>query len=133
VVSTPGRAGIDLHLELAPGPGGTGRALERALREAVRDGRLPAGARLPGSRSLAADLGLARGTVVQAYAQLTAEGWLTTAPGSATRVAPHHTRRPRPSERPRRPRRPRRPGRHATTPAHAWQHALDELTALLRE
>ena len=45
----------------------------------------------PGGRTLATDLGLARGTVVQAYAQLVAEGWLVSALGSGTRVAhvPH--------------------------------------------
>ena len=64
-----------------------GRALETALREAIRSGRLHPGARLPGSRSLAADLGISRGTVVQAYAQLIAEGWLVGAAGSGTRVA----------------------------------------------
>jgi GntR family transcriptional regulator / MocR family aminotransferase len=80
-------AGLDLHLDLAKEAGGVGRALETALREAVRSGRLAAGARLPGSRSLAADLGLSRGTVVQVYAQLAAEGWLVGTPGSGTRVA----------------------------------------------
>ena len=69
------------------GAGFVGRALETALREAIRSGRLHAGARLPGSRSLAADLGISRGTVVQAYAQLIAEGWLTGTTGSGTRVA----------------------------------------------
>jgi GntR family transcriptional regulator/MocR family aminotransferase len=67
--------------------GFVGRALEAALREAIRSGRLHPGARLPGSRSLAADLGISRGTVVQAYTQLIAEGWLTGTTGSGTRVA----------------------------------------------
>ncbi|WP_207939190.1 PLP-dependent aminotransferase family protein [Actinomadura darangshiensis] len=82
-----------------------GRALEEALREAVRSGRFAAGTRLPGSRSLAADLGVARGTVVQVYAQLTAEGWLTGTRGSGTRVADVGTvaADPRPEQRPRRP------------------------------
>src|ERR1700754_3314095 len=79
-------AGLDLHLELRRGIGRQ-RALEAALRDAVRSGRLLRGARLPGSRSLAADLGLSRGTVVQVYAQLTAEGWLVGTPGSGTRGA----------------------------------------------
>jgi GntR family transcriptional regulator/MocR family aminotransferase len=84
-----GRAGsgLDLHLELTKDAGGVGRALEAALREAMRSGRLAAGVLLPGSRSLAADLGLSRGTVVQVYAQLAAEGWLIGTPGSGTRVA----------------------------------------------
>jgi len=79
--------GLDLRLGLDKRAGFIGRALETALREAIRSGRLHAGSRLPGSRSLAADLGISRGTVVQAYAQLIAEGWLTGTTGSGTRVA----------------------------------------------
>ncbi|RKN22244.1 PLP-dependent aminotransferase family protein [Micromonospora musae] len=94
---------LDLHLEFDRGAGSPGRSLENALRESIRTGRLRAGTRLPGSRSLAADLGLARGTVVQAYAQLVAEGWLVSTAGSGTRVAdvrhdpPDLLRSPRPS------------------------------------
>ena len=78
-------SGVDLHLELA---GHRVRAgLEAALREAVQTGRLAPGTRLPSSRALAADLGIARNTVAEAYAQLVAEGWLTAAQGSGTRVA----------------------------------------------
>ena len=66
----------------------TSRAgLEHDLREAVREGRLAAGTRLPSSRTLAADLGLARNTVAEAYAQLVAEGWLVARQGSGTWVA----------------------------------------------
>ncbi|GIH19822.1 MocR-like pyridoxine biosynthesis transcription factor PdxR [Rugosimonospora africana] len=82
---------LDLHLEFDRSAGFPGRSLESALRDSIRTGRLRAGSRLPGSRSLAADLGLARGTVVQAYAQLVAEGWLVSAPGSGTRVADHRS------------------------------------------
>jgi GntR family transcriptional regulator/MocR family aminotransferase len=51
------------------------------------------GTRLPSSRSLAADLGVARNTVAEAYAQLVAEGWLGSRSGSGTWVAqrPGHT------------------------------------------
>jgi GntR family transcriptional regulator/MocR family aminotransferase len=82
--------GADLHLELA-GQGGRRAALTRALREAVRSGRLAPGTRLPPYRSLAADLGVARNTVADAYAELVAEGWLTARQGSGTRVAPRGT------------------------------------------
>lgn len=77
--------GADLHLE----PVGTGlrSGLMEALREAVRSGRLAPGTRLPSSRALAADLGIARNTVADAYAELVAEGWLTARQGSGTRVA----------------------------------------------
>lgn len=77
-------SGVDLHLEIGRP---RGRTLEAALRDAVRGGRLAAGERLPSTRSLAADLGLARNTVAAAYAQLVAEGWLEARQGSATRVA----------------------------------------------
>jgi len=42
------------------------RQLERALRTAIRDGRLQAAATLPSSRALAAQLGVSRGIVVEA-------------------------------------------------------------------
>jgi GntR family transcriptional regulator / MocR family aminotransferase len=77
--------GIDLHLELA---GSRVRAgLETALRDAVRSGRLAPGVRLPSSRDLAADLGIARNTVADAYGQLVAEGWFEARTGSGTWVA----------------------------------------------
>ncbi|MFG2312235.1 PLP-dependent aminotransferase family protein [Streptomyces sp. NPDC048566] len=85
-VNSAERIGSDLHVELT-GPGGRRAALIRALREAVRGGRLAPGTRLPPYRSLAADLGIARNTVADAYAELVAEGWLTARQGSGTRVA----------------------------------------------
>ncbi|HSK97701.1 MAG TPA: PLP-dependent aminotransferase family protein, partial [Euzebyales bacterium] len=57
------------------------------LRAAVRSGSLPAGTRLPASRTLALDLGVSRGVVVRAYEQLTAEGYLRARRGSGTEVA----------------------------------------------
>lgn len=77
--------GVDLHVE-PTGPG-VRRGLTDALREAVRGGRLAPGTRLPSSRSLAADLGIARNTVADAYTDLVAEGWLTARQGSGTSVA----------------------------------------------
>jgi GntR family transcriptional regulator/MocR family aminotransferase len=96
-VNSAERIGADLHLELS-GPGGRRAALIRALREAVRGGRLAPGTRLPPYRSLAADLGVARNTVADAYAELVAEGWLTARQGSGTRVA-DRTQPLRPAER----------------------------------
>jgi GntR family transcriptional regulator / MocR family aminotransferase len=78
-------AGLDLHLDLSGTRVRLG--LEAALREAVRTGRLLPGARLPSSRVLASDLGLARNTVAEVYSQLVAEGWLTARTGSGTSVA----------------------------------------------
>ncbi|MCB5169982.1 PLP-dependent aminotransferase family protein [Streptomyces bambusae] len=98
--------GADLHLELgtggqAGGAGGRGvrAGLVAALREAVRSGRLAAGTRLPSSRQLAADLGVARNTVADAYAELVAAGWLTARQGSGTRVAARPVPPARPPER----------------------------------
>jgi GntR family transcriptional regulator/MocR family aminotransferase len=79
-------ANLDLHLDVNLDGARLGRSLEEALRGAVRDGRLPAGTRLPSSRALAADLGIARNTVGDAYAQLAAEGWLTGRAGAGTWV-----------------------------------------------
>ncbi len=61
--------------------------LERALRDAIREGRLHAGTKLPSTRALAGELGLSRGVVVEAYAQLVAEGYLVARQGAPTRVA----------------------------------------------
>ena len=79
----PGR---DLHLVLDP-RAGRRSSLEEALRQAIRDGRLQADGRLPSTRALAADLGVSRGTVTDAFDQLVAEGWLVARQGSGTRVA----------------------------------------------
>ena len=61
--------------------------LERELRAAVRSRRLAADSILPSTRSLAEQLGVSRGVVVEAYEQLVAEGYLIGRHGSATRVA----------------------------------------------
>ncbi|NUW36659.1 PLP-dependent aminotransferase family protein [Nonomuraea sp. SMC257] len=83
------RWGLDLHVHLRPGTGhGLRTGLEHALRDAVRSGRLRSGTRLPSSRALARDLGIARGTVTQALDQLVAEGYLESKPRSGIRVAP---------------------------------------------
>ncbi|MFE9206632.1 PLP-dependent aminotransferase family protein [Micromonospora sp. NPDC007230] len=75
-----------------------------ALREAIRCGRLTPGTRLPPYRTLAQDLGIARNTVADAYAELVEEGWLSARPGSGTRVA--RRAEPLPTERAPRPQRP---------------------------
>ncbi|MFC5663080.1 PLP-dependent aminotransferase family protein [Kitasatospora misakiensis] len=92
--------GGDLHLDLTgrrAAGAGLRAALEDALREAVQDGRLAPGTRLPSSRALGEDLGIARNTVVEAYGQLTAEGWLSSRQGSGTTVAERAA--PRPADR----------------------------------
>jgi GntR family transcriptional regulator/MocR family aminotransferase len=88
------KASLDLHLELSGSRVRLG--LETALRDAVRTGRLGPGTRLPSSRALAADLGLARNTVAEVYSQLVAEGWLTARTGSGTSVAQRRAAEPAP-------------------------------------
>jgi GntR family transcriptional regulator/MocR family aminotransferase len=61
--------------------------LEGQLRSAVRSGRLKPGTLLPSTRALAAQLGISRGLVVGAYAQLGAEGYLLLRRGVSPRVA----------------------------------------------
>jgi GntR family transcriptional regulator/MocR family aminotransferase len=61
--------------------------LERSIRDDVRAGRLSTGARLPSTRGLAAELGISRGVVSEAYGQLAAEGYLLTRQGAPVRVA----------------------------------------------
>ncbi|MDG4820694.1 PLP-dependent aminotransferase family protein [Asanoa sp. WMMD1127] len=63
------------------------RQIESAIRDGIRTGRLPLGASLPPTRTLATDLGVSRGIVVEAYQQLVAEGYLSSRPGGYTRVA----------------------------------------------
>jgi len=69
------------------GDGPLHRQTYRAMRTAVLAGRLARGARLPSSRTLARDLGVARNTILQAYEQLVAEGYAVTRPGSGTYVS----------------------------------------------
>ncbi|MER5910256.1 PLP-dependent aminotransferase family protein [Streptomyces sp. NPDC001982] len=128
-VNSAERIGVDLHLELS-GTGGRRAALIRALREAVRSGRLAPGTRLPPYRSLAADLGVARNTVADAYAELVAEGWLTARQGSGTRVTERSDRAERgeplrhavraPTKTPPRARGPRHDLRQGTPDASAF-------------
>lgn len=61
--------------------------IEEQLRDAIRTGRLAPGTRLPSTRTLASELAVSRGVVVEAFGQLTAEGYLTVQRGAAPRVA----------------------------------------------
>lgn len=72
----PRTAGLPLH-----------RWLHAELRRAIVDGRLKPGARLPSTRSLATQQGIARATVVAVFEQLQAEGYLAGQTGSGTIVA----------------------------------------------
>lgn len=60
--------------------------LYQELRQAILNGRLSPGVRIPSTRSLAKSLGVSRTTVTQSYEQLLSEGYLTTFLGSGTFV-----------------------------------------------
>jgi GntR family transcriptional regulator/MocR family aminotransferase len=82
---------VDLTVDLS-GRSDRASALYRALLDAVRSGRLRAGDRLPPTRALARDLGIARNTVATAYERLTAEGYLEARVGAGTFVSDVVTR-----------------------------------------
>ncbi|MFF4549541.1 PLP-dependent aminotransferase family protein [Streptomyces sp. NPDC001435] len=120
--------GVDLHLE-PDSADGRRVGLERALRDAVRDGRLAPGTRLPATRRLASELGISRGTAKAAYDQLVAEGYLTARQGSGTQVASLPSvdaGTPEAAARARAPRFDLRPGSPdvGAFPAAAWLRAL---------
>lgn len=117
-------------LLLTPQPGvGRRRGLEQALRDAIRDGRISVGERLPATRVLARDLGVSRGTVVEVYEQLIAEGYLSARQGSGTEVARTAVAPAQPRPEPTAPPAPRysfHPGVPDPTafPADQWVRAL---------
>lgn len=86
-------------------PDPLGVQLSSQVRDLVLAGTLEPGDRLPSTRALAADLGVARSVTEQAYDQLLAEGWLTARQGAGTFVASGggpvtttRSRPPRPAE-----------------------------------
>ncbi|MFD7610492.1 PLP-dependent aminotransferase family protein [Streptomyces sp. NPDC059828] len=66
--------------------------IQKFIRQEVQQGILHPGTRLPATRRLAEDLGVSRSVVVEAYAQLSAEGYLEAARGAGTRVTGHLSR-----------------------------------------
>ncbi len=99
MAGSPGPVGPSLLLQLDRGSElPLHEQVERAIRDGIREGRLQAGSRLPSSRALAAELGVSRGVVTEAYGQLSAEGYLQTRQGAPVRVAravrPMRTREP---------------------------------------
>ncbi|MDQ3262121.1 MAG: PLP-dependent aminotransferase family protein [Myxococcota bacterium] len=61
--------------------------ISRAISDDIRRGRLRPGVALPGSRALAASLGCHRNTVLAAFRELEAEGWITASPAKGTFVS----------------------------------------------
>jgi GntR family transcriptional regulator/MocR family aminotransferase len=88
----------DLLLNVDRRRGRVVSSLQGALRAAIHAGRLREGDALPPTRRLATELGVARATVVEAYARLVAEGFVTAHAGSATRVAVGAGSEPTPAE-----------------------------------
>ncbi|WP_163268391.1 PLP-dependent aminotransferase family protein [Chelativorans alearense] len=70
--------------------GHIGQQFAQALRDAIANGELKAGERLPSTRALSTSLGLARGTIVEAFDQLHAEGYLEARARSGTFVTNVH-------------------------------------------
>lgn len=71
--------------------------LASQVRDVLRRGTLPPGSRLPSSRALAAELGVARAVVEQSYDQLQAEGWTQSRRGAGTFVTDAGVRRSAPA------------------------------------
>ncbi|MFL5859644.1 MAG: PLP-dependent aminotransferase family protein [Solirubrobacteraceae bacterium] len=82
---------LAINLDRTRGAAALHRQIEASIRERIRSGALPAGIALPPTRALAVQLGLTRGVVVEAYAQLVAEGYLTSRSGAYTQVSPAPT------------------------------------------
>ncbi len=76
---------LDFALILPP-EGPRGARLVEALREAIHSGRVADGERLPPTRALATQLGVSRGTVVEAYEELVSEGYCAARVGAGTFV-----------------------------------------------
>src|SRR5512146_2006491 len=89
IMPIPKRRSTDLlmHLDRTPSRDGLTRQIYTQPRAAILDGRLRAGDRLPPSRDLARDLGVARLTVATAYEWLSAEGYVYGRVGAGTFVA----------------------------------------------
>ena len=92
---------MELHISLA-GRGDLSQRIYRQIIEAIIDGRLRIGDRLPPSRLLAEQLSVARHTVTVAYERLTAEGFLEGRVGAGTFVAPEAVRGIEPRDAPER-------------------------------
>ncbi|WP_248924470.1 PLP-dependent aminotransferase family protein [Paenibacillus hamazuiensis] len=74
------------------------RQLCAHLRSMIEGGELPAGTRLPPTRTLARELRVARNVAIDVYEQLTAEGYLESRIGSGTYIAEGIQVRPRKNE-----------------------------------
>jgi GntR family transcriptional regulator/MocR family aminotransferase len=115
-------------------PGTLSAQIEAQFRAAIRDGSLRPGTPVPSTRELAAELTVSRKVVVDAYAQLAAEGYLETRQGAQPRVAalsfpaggdPTHARIEAPARFDFRPARPD----VSSFPRAAWSRCLRDAVA----
>lgn len=112
--------------------------IEDQLRRAIRGGTLKAGARVPSTRDLARQLEVSRRVVVDAYAQLAAEGYLVLRQGARPRVSDSVTgdldspEPARPAPPPRFDFRPRAPD-VSSFPRTAWLRSLREAVAAISD
>ncbi|WP_027344780.1 MocR-like pyridoxine biosynthesis transcription factor PdxR [Hamadaea tsunoensis] len=109
---------MDLHVTLA-GRGDLATRIYRELLDAIVDGRLRAGERLPPTRELGARLEVSRNTVAAAYERLTAEGFLVARVGSGTFVSDQPLRT-----------RPRSAASGGVTPRRLFSALLEKTTTL---
>ncbi|WP_153396439.1 MocR-like pyridoxine biosynthesis transcription factor PdxR [Ornithinicoccus halotolerans] len=79
---------IEVPLTLPPGSAPLPRRVADAVLATVADGRLAPGDPLPATRALAGQLGISRTSVIAAYEELLAAGYVVTRGGSGTYVAP---------------------------------------------
>jgi GntR family transcriptional regulator/MocR family aminotransferase len=110
---------MDFHVSLA-GRGDLSVRIYRQLRDAVLDGRLRAGERLPPTRELARRLAVSRNTVAVAYDRLTADGFLTGRVGAGTYVSGSL-----PAPKPR-----RAPSAHGPRPKAIWRSLPSPVAAV---
>lgn len=79
---------VELHLDLSEGDGPAPVRLAAAVVDCIAADAAMEGDALPPTRALAAQLGVSRGIVVQAYDELAAAGYVASRPGAGTFVAP---------------------------------------------
>jgi GntR family transcriptional regulator/MocR family aminotransferase len=116
-----------------------GSQIEDRFRSAIRDGTLRPGGRVPSTRDLARQLGVSRRVVVDAYAQLAAEGYLSLRQGARPRVSPTAAGGPSASAVPTQPAsrarfdfRPSTPD-VSTFPRAAWLRSLREAVSTVTD
>jgi GntR family transcriptional regulator / MocR family aminotransferase len=111
--------------------------IEDQLRSAIRSGAVKAGARIPSTRDLARQLGVSRRVVVEAYAQLAAEGYLVLRQGAQPHISEATAQQDSSSQRATVSRRPRfdfRPNSRpdvSSFPRAAWLRSLREALVTL--